>query len=158
MPPRSLPSAVALIGLSALTAIEAGGCDKRPESLRSISRTALPLVGLAIEPAPLRTDPVFSDYGLTPRPDLKHICGHYELQADGRLTTQDLFVGPLELTSMRSEVERDLERSDNGSRATRIAHETRVTVESSATFKWPRSCPKALATNARTVVVATRVL
>lgn len=116
------------------------------------------MVGLAVEPAPLEARSVFADYGLSPRPDLKHLCGHYELQADGRLTTQDLFAGPLEPDQMRREVERDLTRHGKASSAAGALHDTRISVESSGSFRWPRSCPKALAAKARSVVVASRVL
>lgn len=157
MPPRSIPAAAALIGLSTLAAVEGGGCDNRAESLRSVSRTALPLVGLAVDPGLAEGGSVFSDYGLSERPELKHVCGHYALRDDGRLATQDVFASQLEPDRMKREVTQDLDKRERRG-AGRSQHEIHITVESAASFHWPRSCPRALAASARSVVIASRVL
>jgi hypothetical protein len=158
MPPRSIGSAIALVSLSALTAIEAGGCHKRPEPLGSLTRSALPLVAQAIGSNPIESNYALSDYGLAPRPDLKHICGHYDLQTDGRLTTWDLFAGPTEATQLRREVDQDLERVARSAKSRSRQGEVTLVVDSGRHFEWPRSCPKSLARGAQSVLVASRVL
>jgi hypothetical protein len=158
MPPRSIGSAIALVSLSALTAIEAGGCHKRSEPLGSFTRSALPLVTQAAGSSTVESNYALSDYGLAPRPDLKHVCGHYDLRADGRLTTFDLFVGPTEPDQLRREVDQDLERRARSASTRPRQREVTLVVDSGSHFEWPRSCPKSLVKTARSVLVASRVL
>jgi hypothetical protein len=158
MPPRSVGSAIALVSLSALTAIEAGGCHKRSEPLGSSTRSALPLVTQAAWTNAVESNYALADYGLAERPDLKHVCGHYDLAADGRLTTSDLFVGPTEPNQLRRELERDLERAAASGKSRLRLHEVTLLVDGASHFEWPRSCPKALAKSTGSVVVASRIL
>lgn len=44
MPPHSISSAVALVGLCSLAAIETGGCSNSSKSLASVTRTGLPML------------------------------------------------------------------------------------------------------------------
>lgn len=48
MPPRSISSAVALVGLCSLAAAETGGCSNSSKSLASVTRTGLPLLSAAL--------------------------------------------------------------------------------------------------------------
>ena len=157
MPPKSVGSAFALIGLCSLAAVEAGGCDKRPESLRSATRSALPLVSRAARPGGAQLNYALSDYGLQSRPDMRHVCGHYELRADGHLTTWDLFVTSAEANQLRHEVDVELGDKTKSPRSS-ARKQVSVTVDSSNHFQWPQSCPKTLMATARSVLVATRVL
>jgi hypothetical protein len=102
-----------------------------------------------------------TDYGLRSRPDLKHVCGRYELRADGKLTTRDLFVTASEPAQLKSEVEEELKlgqmRQNPHVKAIRRA-DISVVVDSSTHFEWPSGCPKTLEANVHSVLVATRVL
>jgi hypothetical protein len=102
-----------------------------------------------------------SDYGLGSRPDLKHVCGHYELRADGNLLTWDLFVTASEPAQLKNEVEEEMKlgRSRQNPHAKGIPRtDISLVVESSNHFEWPRGCPKTLVADAHSVLVATRVL
>lgn len=157
MPPRSLSSAVALVGLGALAAVESGGCNKRPDSLGSVTRSALPLLQLANGSSGADPRSIFADYGLRPRPGLRYLCGHYELAPDGRLITQDLFAGSAEPTQLEREIaaERTRQRDENTPASKR---NVKIVIKSQSKFSWPRSCPKEMAKQARSILVASRVL
>jgi hypothetical protein len=147
---------LALVGLSSLAAIEAGGCDKKPESLRSLSRSALPLLAQATGSNSTEINYSLADYGLGPRPGVQHVCGHYDLRADGRLTTWDLFVSHDEPNQLRDAVDADLVSAKR--QRPQRSEPVQISVKSLASFEWPAHCPKYANANARSVLLATRVL
>lgn len=122
----------------------------------SITRSALPLLQLADNSTPADAASIFADYGLRPRPNLRYLCGHYELAADGRLVTQDLFAG----TAEPAQLERELASERARQRATNQSpqRDVKIVIESNSSFSWPRSCPKGLAKQARSILIASRVL
>lgn len=160
MPPKSVSSAITLVSLSVLAAVEGGACDKRPESLGSATRSALPLFARAAQAEPQEMNYALADYGLGPHPNLRHVCGHYELRADGRLTTWDLFVGSVDPGQLRREVTEELSQKERRTAARKVAprNDVSVKIDSGSSFPWPEHCPQVMAKKAQSVLVATRVL
>lgn len=99
-----------------------------------------------------------SDYGLRQRPELKHVCGRYELRADGKLITWDLFVSANAAPALKDELVEELKISKKRESAPPRRADVSVVVESNSHFEWPHGCPRTLASNARSVLIATRVL
>ena len=156
MPARTLSSAVVLVGLAALAAVEAGGCDKRAESLRSASRAGLPLVTQATGSISAETTYTLADYDLPPVPGLKHLCGHYELGSAGELITFDFFASMLAPEVLEQTVRMSNSAKHCGSRS---RHQVTVSVSSFAPEKVPPKCttnPRARV--GRSLLLASRVL
>jgi hypothetical protein len=156
MPPRTLSSAVALVGLASLAAVEAGGCGKHSESLRSASRAGLPLVAQATGSISAETTYTLADYGIAPVPGLKHLCGHYELGAAGELVTFDFFE-----SSMAPEALEQTVRAGASTEHARLRTRHRVSLSVSALT--PERIPAKCAAHAgsppgRTLLSASRVL
>ena len=99
-----------------------------------------------------------SDYGLRSRPDLKHVCGRYELRADGKLLTWDLFATERAPGEIKNEVDDELRRYHERDKSRSARRDISVVVNSSSKFEWPRGCSKTVVANAQSVLVASRVL
>ncbi|MGC4066191.1 MAG: hypothetical protein QM784_16420 [Polyangiaceae bacterium] len=156
MPPRTLSSAIALVGLASLAAIEAGGCGKHSESLRSASRAGLPLVTQATGSISAETTYTLADYGIAPVPGLKHLCGHYELGAAGELVTVDFFESSMAQEKLEQSVRLGI--STEHSR-TRARHRVTVSVSELTPERIPPKCAASVpASRGRTLLSASRVL
>lgn len=154
MPPRTLSSAVALVSLASLTAVEAGGCDKRPESLRSASRAGLPLMLSAVGTVSTEAAYNLADYGVGPVPGLRHLCGHFELSSEGDLITKDLFVAemPAERLSQLVGVQNTAQSSPKRGR------QVSLRVSPFTLEQLPSLCQKLEARKAHSLLVASRAL
>jgi hypothetical protein len=157
MPPKSVGSALALVSLSALTVVEIHGCDNRLESLGSAARSGLPLIAQAAQSNGVEMNYALADYSLIGLSDLRHVCGHYELRADGKLATWDLFAATIEADQLKQRVEREMLARDK-SKPPHPRADIDVLVKSRDQFAWPRSCPKALASKSKSILWASRVL
>lgn len=111
MPPRSISSAVALVGLCSLAAVETGACSNSPKSLASVTRSGLPLLSSLMRgPLGQLSLTKFSravtannpeseiaeatavlDHGFGPMSELQPHCGRYEFKDDGKLVVWDAF-------------------------------------------------------------------
>ena len=116
MPPRSITSAAALVGLCSLAAVETGACSNSSKSLASVTRTGLPLLTMALrgpivqlsikklsravttqEPGPdhdgdSEVTELFVEHGLGPMSELSPHCGRYEFKDDGKVVAWDALV------------------------------------------------------------------
>jgi hypothetical protein len=156
MPPRTLSSAVALVGLASLTAVEAGGYSKRTESLRSASRAGLALVTSAAGSVSAEATYSLADYGVGPVPGLNHLCGRYELGPKGELVTFDLFEGPMSPTVLEQTV---LRAKTRGMRPNHPEATVSLAVSEFSPNKLPQSCLKAVKDkDARSLLLASRML
>jgi hypothetical protein len=153
MPPRTLSSTVVLVGLTSLTAVEAGGFDNRPESLRSATRAGLPLVSQAVGSISAEASYTLADYGVRPIPGLKHVCGHYELLPDGELVSRDLFSATIPAKLL----EQVIERAQTPARRN-VSRSITLTVSEYTEQQLPPSCRKLAANDSRSLLVATRQL
>jgi hypothetical protein len=116
MPPSSISSAIALVGLCSLAAVETGGCSNSPKSLASVTRSGLPLLTAWLR-GPIGQVRLFKisdvdaaqqsgrdnsdarashDVGLEAISELAPHCGRYEFKSDGGLSVWDAFVSPLD--------------------------------------------------------------
>ena len=111
MPPHSISSAVALVGLCSLAAVETGGCSNSTKSLASVTRSGLPLLSslmrgplgqlsltkfsravTANNPESENTDAAgFVEHDLGSMSELRLHCGRYEFKDDGKLLVWDAF-------------------------------------------------------------------
>jgi hypothetical protein len=116
MPPSSISSAIALVGLCSLAAIETGGCSNSSKSLASVTRSGLPLLtawlrGPIGQVHLLKISNVDTaqqsggdpsdvqgghDVGLATISELAPLCGRYEFKSDGGLSVWDAFVSHLD--------------------------------------------------------------
>jgi hypothetical protein len=139
------------VSLASLTAVEAGGCSKRSESLRSATRAGLPLVAQATGSISGETAYSLADYGVNPLPGLTHLCGHYELGPKGELITQDLFTGSMSPFLL----EKALGRAD---KTRDPARPVSLRVNEFKKDALPKSCKQLARTDAQSLLVASRVL
>jgi hypothetical protein len=116
MPPSSISSAIALVGLCSLAAIETGGCSNSSKSLASVTRSGLPLLTAWLR-GPIGQVRLFKisdadaaqqsrgdqsnvqgshDVGLGTISELAPHCGRYEFKPDGGLLVWDAFVSYLD--------------------------------------------------------------
>lgn len=109
MPPSSISSAIALVGLCSLAALETGGCSNSSKSLASVTRSGLPLIAALLREPVSRVrlfnvsnagaaqqsrsaesaPPGSHDVGLEAVPGLEPHCGRYEFKPDGGLVVWD---------------------------------------------------------------------
>jgi len=155
MPPRTLSSAVALVSLASLTAIEAGGCSKRTESLRSASRAGLPLITSAIGSVSAEAAYSLADYGVRPVPGLQHLCGHYELGDNGELITNDLFIAQMSPEHLLLAISQPAPSLTH-----RSARKSGVSLQVSDydQEKLPKVCRKLATSDSQSLLIASRVL
>jgi len=111
MPPRSITSAAALVGLCSLSAVETGACSNSSKSLASVTRTGLPLLASALrgplaqlsltkfsravtasnsehEKSAVET---FVEHGFGAVSELRPHCGRYEFKDNGTVVAWDAF-------------------------------------------------------------------
>lgn len=155
MPPRTLSSAIALVGLASLTAVEVGGCIKRTESLRSVTRAGLPLLTSALGSVSAEASYSLADYGVRPIPGLKYVCGHYELGPRGELVTRDLFSATLPTHLLKQAVDSAKTPTDT-SRAR--AHDVALQVSDYSMEQLPKACRKRASALAQSLLIASRKL
>jgi hypothetical protein len=155
MPPRTLSSAVALVGLASLTAVEVGGCIKRTESLRSVTRAGLPLLTSALGSVSAEASYSLADYGIRPIPGLKYVCGHYELGPRGELVTHDLFSASLPSRLLKQAVDNAKIPTDTSHSR---AHDVSLRVSDYSTEQLPKSCRKGSGAIANSLLIASRKL
>jgi hypothetical protein len=155
MPPQSLASALTLVGLSSLAAIEAGACEHRGDPLPAASRQSLALIQLS--PAAAVTDRhLLGDYGLSAAPALAHLCGRYALADNGAVTSQDAFASPTDRATLSKQLGVSDERP-----SIRPVLDRSVTIELrdlSQLSSLPKNCASRLPPKTRTLVVASRTL
>jgi hypothetical protein len=155
MPPRTFTSAVALVGLATLTSIEVGGCNKRPESLRSSTRAGLPLLTSALGSVSAEASYNLADYGVRPIPGVKYVCGHYELGPKGELLTRDLFAASLAPQLLQQALANA--RSDRDLTQAR-SHAVSLDIRDYSAFQVPLACRKSAMKDARSLLIASRKL
>jgi len=167
MPPRSISSAVALVGLCSLAAVETGACSNSSKSLASVTRSGLPLLSsvlrgpiaqlsltklsraVAANEPEVRTDAEsFVEHGFGTVSGLHPHCGRYEFKNNGNVVAWDALVSaqsPAQLMGTLSTRDRQLSWS-NPAKGVWIAERTvlgkaqTLQVYASSASKLPPNC------------------
>lgn len=181
MPPSSISSAVALVGLCSLAALETGGCSNSSKSLASVTRSGLPLLASLLNgthgrvaaikislfgaakgssaDAPEATDS--HEVGLATVPGLVPHCGRYDFTPEGGLLAWDALASRESRASVASALaqrEPSLSWStqrDGSLMTTRqhLGHQKRIEVRRKADVQLPAGCQRPLPTGTQTVVL-----
>jgi hypothetical protein len=181
MPPSSISSAIALVGLCSLAAFETGGCSNSSKSLASVTRSGLPLLaGLLREPASRvglfkvrnvvaaqgsgfaeSAAPGSHDVGLRAVPELEPHCGRYEFKADGGLVVWDALVSRINAERAAAALSKQdpslhwTRKRDGSLVSTRqyLGHAQQVEIRSQGNVRLPDNCSRPLPRDAQSVVV-----
>jgi hypothetical protein len=177
-----MTSAVALIGLCSLAAVETGGCSNSSKSLASVTRTGLPLLYSVLR-GPLAqlsltkfsravtaNNPevenhgveTFVEHGLGPMSELAPHCGRYEFKDNGKVVAWDALVSdqsPEQLKSTLSKRDRNLNWSNptNGvwfAERTVLGKPQHIQVHAVGVAKLPPNCRELGKTVHSVVIVA----
>lgn len=186
MPPSTITSAVALIGLCSLAAIETGGCSNAPKSLISVTRSGLPLItsllteslgqlaenktnlhGAALESSRENSEPVgVHDVGLTGVTGLLPQCGRYEFKPDGSLLVWDALSSSLPkeqvagLLSRRDAHLSWMQQPDGSLESSReyMGRKQLLTIRESASLQLPNNCQRPMPPGTQTLLITAQTL
>ena len=185
MPPRSITSAVALVGLCSLAAAETGACSNSPKSLASVTRTGLPLLSSVLR-GPLAQAALtkfsravtannpedenhdvetFVEHGLGPMSELAPHCGRYEFKDNGKVVAWDALVSEQSAEQLKNALSKrdatlNWSNPTNGvwfAERTVMGKTQHIQVHESGVAKLPPNC-RALGNTVHSVVIVAETL
>jgi hypothetical protein len=96
-----------------------------------------------------------ADYGVSPIPGLKHVCGHYELGPNGELIARDLFSTTMSPQLLKQAV--DIAQS-SADRALIRARSVSLQISDYSVDQLPKACRKGALDPSQGLLVASRQL
>lgn len=186
MPPRSISSAIVLVGLCSLAALETGGCSNSSKSLASVTRTGLPLLSALLHgPLGQLSLTKFSRAVTANNPDqdnsvtsgfldgelaklaaLEPHCGRYNFGNDGKVIVWDALTSkkPAQLLTVElssHEPSLRFKTESNGAYSAirgHLGHEQRIEVRPASKAELPDNCRRPMPRDAQSVAIVSAAL